>query len=349
MVEGSVAVTVPADGRSSAGWSVRVAAVGRTRAGERVLDGFDLTVAVGEIVAIVGPSGCGATTALRVIAGLERADTGTVSIADGLSTAAVFAHTAVPRFGRVGEAVAIVSRRAGHPDPDARARELCGLLGLSDPEAATHRLARGDRRRVLLARALASEARILLLDDPLDGLQNYERAVLRDRLVEHLRDRRITAVWVTRETSEAAAVADRIAVMVRGRIAASGSPEDLFRHMGDPAVAAVLGPVSTVPGIVEDVTVDVWGQDVPLAEAGPDGHCEVIVRPDQVVLVGPTEPGVDAVVQETRFLSNMRLTQVRAQDGSVVQIEHSVEDRVAPQAPVRIALATSAVTVRPLG
>ena len=320
MVEGSVAVTVPADGRSSAGWSVRVAAVGRTRAGERVLDGFDLTVAVGEIVAIVGPSGCGATTALRVIAGLERADT-----------------------------VAIVSRRAGHPDPDARARELCGLLGLSDPEAATHRLARGDRRRVLLARALASEARILLLDDPLDGLQNYERAVLRDRLVEHLRDRRITAVWVTRETSEAAAVADRIAVMVRGRIAASGSPEDLFRHMGDPAVAAVLGPVSTVPGIVEDVTVDVWGQDVPLAEAGPDGHCEVIVRPDQVVLVGPTEPGVDAVVQETRFLGNMRLTQVRAQDGSVVQIEHSVEDRVAPQAPVRIALATSAVTVRPLG
>lgn len=349
MVVDSAALTVPSDGPSGAGEIIRLDGVTRSRAGERVLDGFDLAVAAGEIVAIVGRSGCGATTALRVIAGLERADTGTLSIVDDHPVVAVFAHAAVPRFGRVGDAVASMSRRAGHPDADAHARELCALVGLSNPDAATHRLARGDRRRVLLARALASGARVLLLDDPLDGLQTYERAILRDRLTEHLRDRRITTVWVTRETTEAAAVADRIAVMVRGRIAASGRPEELFRHMGDPAVASVLGPVSTVPGIVEDVTVDVWGQDVPLAEAGPDGHCEVIVRPDQVVLVGATEPGVDAVVQETTFLGNMRLTQVRAQDGSLVQIEHSVEDRVSPQAPVRIALATSAVAVRPLG
>jgi len=313
-----------------------------------VLDRLDLDVAPGEIVAVTGPSGCGATTLLRAIAGLEWVDEGTIRLA-APRVEGVFSHTPLPRFGHVHDSVAAIARRTGADDPDDEARRLGALVGLREPDAALHRLARADRRRVVLARALAAQPRLMVLDDPLMGFHTVERALLRDRLAARLRAHGTSAVWVTRETSEAVAVADRVAIMVAGRIVASDRPEGLFAHAADPVVADVLGPVSAVPGIVEGLVVDVWGQEVPLAAAAHDGHCEVVVRPEHVVLVGPDDPGVDAVVQQTTFLGNVRHSVVRAHDGSVVQIEHAVDNRLAPAAHVRIALAPVPVTTRPIG
>ncbi|MBT9607521.1 ABC transporter ATP-binding protein [Microbacterium sp.] len=351
MVVDSAALTVPADGSSGAGRSIRLADVGRTRAGRRVLDGIHLDVAAGGILAVVGESGCGATTLARIIAGHERPDVGEVRIdgrarPDAPRIAGVF-DDAAPRFGRVRDAVLARARRR-QPSARDEADRLLALVGLSAPDAPVRRLSRGDRQRLALARALVTDPRALVLDDALSALHTSGRERLRDALVRELRRRGTTTIWVTRDTAEAIAVADRVIVLHRGRIAADGTPEKVYARAGEPAVAAVLGPVSTVPGIVEGSVVDVWGQHVPLAESAHDGHCEVVVRPENVVLVAADAPGMDAVVEESTFLGNVRRSRVRTSDGSLVHVDHAAGARLDDHAHVRIALAPVPVATRPL-
>ncbi len=349
MVVDSAALTVPADGSSGAGWSIRLVGVGRTRAGERIVDDVDLDLAPGTILAIIGASGCGATTLARIIAGSERADTGEVRI-DGRPRpeaprlASVFSDAA-PRFGRVRDAVRSRSR---HPRAAEEQDRLLSLVELRDPNASVRRLSRGDRQRLTIARALATESPALVLDDALSALHTSARERLRDAVERELRRRGTTTVWVTRDTAEAIAVADRIVVLDRGRIAADGTPEQVYARAAEPAVAAVLGPVSTVPGIVEGTVVDVWGQHLPLAATAHDGHCEVLIRPENVVLVGPDTPGVNAIVEESRFLGHVRRSLVRTDDGSLVHVDHGADMRLTDHARVRIALAPLPVTTRPL-
>lgn len=351
MVVDSAALTVPEDGSSGAGWSIRLTGVGRSRAGERVLVDVDLDLAPGTILAIVGASGCGATTLASIIAGRERADAGDVHI-DGRARpeaprlAAVFTDAA-PRFGRVRDAV-LPRSRARHPRAADEQERLLALVELDHPDLPVRRLSRGDRQRLAIARVLATEAPALVLDDALSALHTSARERLRDALVRELRRRGTTTVWVTRDTAEAIAVADRIVVLDHGRVAADGTPEQVYARAGEPAVAAVLGPVTAVPGIVEGAVVDVWGQHLPLAGSAHDGHCEVLIRPENVVLAGPDTPGVDGVVEESRFLGHVRRSLVRTNDGSLVHVDHAADVRFGDHAHVRIALAPLAVTTRPL-
>ncbi|MGC0369737.1 ABC transporter ATP-binding protein [Microbacterium sp. SLBN-111] len=350
MVVDSAALTVPADGSSGAGWSIRLDDVGRVRGGERVVDGVELHIAGGTILAIVGESGCGATTLANIIAGRERPDEGEVRIdgrarPDAPRLAAVFTDVA-PRFGRVRDVV--LPRAGGNPRVAAEVDRLLTLVELPDPDAPVRRLSRGDRQRLAIARVLATEPRALVLDDALSALHTSARERLRDALVRELRRRRTTTVWVTRDTAEAIAVADRVIVLHHGRIAADGTPEQVYARADEPAVAAVLGPVDTVPGIVEGSVVDVWGQHLPLAASAHDGHCEVLIRPENVVLVAPEAPGVDGVVEESTFLGHVRRSRVRTSDGSLVHVEHGAQARLDDHARVRIALAPVPVTTRPL-
>lgn len=342
-----------ADAAPAPGWTITLSGVRRERAGSVILSDVDLEVGPGRIVALVGASGCGASTLLRLVTGAERPDAGTVTV-DGRSGAAaprvaeVRDRTTVARFGRVRAAIVSAARQAGAPDAEREADRLCALVGLSSTAKPVSRLSHGDRQRWAVARALASRPRALVLDDALAALHTTARAELRDRLARELRERGVTTLWVTRDTTEAAAVADDLVVMAQGRVVASGCPDEVFARVGDAAVAEVLGPVSAVPGIVEGVVVEVWGQHLPLAAAAHDGHCEVVVRPEHVVLVGPDAPGVDAVVEETTFLGSVRRSTVLTADGSRVVVEHAPERRLDDHDAVRIALAAVPATVKPL-
>lgn len=303
-------------------------------------------------MAVVGPSGCGASTLLWIVTGAERSDSGTVCIEGRTGTAAprvpeVRDRTPGKRFGRAGASVIAAARRAGIVDPAAEAARLLVLVGLESPDTGVSRLALGDRQRWALARVLAARPRALVLDDALAALHTTARAETRDRLVRELRERGVTTIWVTRDTAEATAVADELVVMDGGRIIARGCPDDVYGRVENPVVAELLGPVSTVPGIVEGIVVEVWGQRLPLAGDAHDGHCEVVVRPENVVLVDADAPGVDAVVEETTYLGSVRRSTVRASDGSRVVVEHPVEQRLGDEARVRIALAPVPANVLP--
>ncbi|MFJ4039324.1 ABC transporter ATP-binding protein [Microbacterium sp. NPDC090007] len=350
---------VPADPLSSAGarhpagWTISLRGVSRERAGTPILRDIDLEVEPGRIMALVGPSGCGASTLLRLVTGAERPDAGTVVIEGREGPAAprvaeVRDRAAVARFGRARGAVVAASRQAGVADFEEETDRLCTLVGLGAADRSVHRLSHGDRQRWALARVLATRPRAVVLDDALAALHTTARARTRDAVVRELRSRGVTTLWATRDTAEAAAVADELVVMDAGRIVAAGCPDEVYARVSDAAVAEVLGPVSTVPGIVEGLVVEVWGTQLPLAEPAHDGHCEVVVRPEQVVLAGPDAPGADAVVEQSTFLGHARRTTVLTADGSRVVVEHPVEIRLDERATVRIALAPVAVTVRPI-
>ncbi|MCJ1707751.1 ABC transporter ATP-binding protein [Microbacterium sp. VKM Ac-2923] len=317
-----------------------------------ILRDVDLDICAGTIVAVVGPSGCGASTLLRLATGAEHCDAGTVTV-DGHTGAAaprvpaVLDRSPALRFGRALASITTAARHAGVVAPEAEAERLCALVGLRAGDAPVSRLALGDRQRWALAKALAARPRALVLDDALAALHTTARAQTRDRVVRELRERGVTTLWATRDTAEAAAVADELVVLDGGRIVATGSPADVYRRLGDTAVAEVLGPVSAVPGIVEGAVVEVWGQRLALAVAAHDGHCEVVLRPEDVVLVSGDTTGVDAIVEETTFLGSVRRSTVVTADGSRVVIEHPAEHRLDVDTRARIALAPVPVNVRP--
>jgi thiamine transport system ATP-binding protein len=230
---------------------------------------FEQTVAVdhvsldlehGQVLAVLGPSGCGKSTLLRAVAGLEVLDSGSVSY-DGQDLARVpthrrgfalmfqdgqlFPHQTVA--GNVGYAL----RLRHHPRPRTAARvaellELVGLPGYGDRMPAT--LSGGERQRVALARSLAVEPRLLLLDEPLSALDRELRERLAGELRSILRAAGTTALLVTHDQEEAFAVADRMAVMRAGRVVQSGTLDEVWRRPVDGEVAAFLGYATVLNG-----------------------------------------------------------------------------------------------------
>jgi len=233
--------------------------------GTRALYPVDLTVAGGEVLALLGPSGCGKTTLLRLVCGLERPDPGariffgeqdvTDLPAPSRGVGVVFQNYALFPNMSVLDNVAYGLRVRDIPRDRrlARARDMLALVRLeSYAQRHVDQLSGGQRQRVALARALAIEPRVLLLDEPLTALDAKLREHVRVELAQMLRTLGITTLIVTHDQDEAMMLGDRIAVMSAGRIEQVGSAEQLYRHPDTPFVAEFLGDLCRFHGALDD-------------------------------------------------------------------------------------------------
>src|SRR5438105_3318422 len=227
------------------------------RFGEFVaLDDVSIEVASGSLTALLGPSGSGKSTLLRVIAGLERPDTGEVFISGKEATALapqkrgvgfVFQHYAPFKHMTVWENVAFGLRVRRRPKAELAARveqllELVQLGGLGKRYPA--QLSGGQRQRMALARALAPEPEVLLLDEPFGALDARVRAELRDWLRRLHDEMHVTTIFVTHDQEEAMELAEQIVVVNEGRVEQAGRPADLYERPANPFVMSFVGPVN---------------------------------------------------------------------------------------------------------
>lgn len=301
------------------------------------LDDVSLAFGQGELTALLGPSGCGKTTLLRIIAGLERADAGQILL-DGDDAADravrerqvgfVFQHYALFRHMTVFENVAfgLRVRPRGQRPSEARIREkVRELLELVQLEWLADRyppqLSGGQRQRIALARALAVEPRVLLLDEPFGALDAQVRKELR-RWLRRLHDElHVTSVFVTHDQEEALEVADRVVLMNRGRVEQSGSPQTVYEHPATPFVYGFLGNVNLFHGRVEagvrGTGLRVGDAVLPLeATAGHAGDAVGYVRPHELELerYAPGAEGLAVTLRRALALGPLAQLELERED-----------------------------------
>jgi sulfate transport system ATP-binding protein len=248
--------------------SIEVRSISKRFGDFTALDDVSLGFPTGELVALLGPSGCGKTTLLRIIAGLETADRGTVLFhGEDASQASVrernvgfvFQHYALFRHMSVFENVAFglrVKPRAQRPSKADIRDKVMSLLKLVQLDWLADRypaqLSGGQRQRIALARALAVEPKVLLLDEPFGALDAKVRKELR-RWLRRLHDEiHVTSIFVTHDQEEALEVADRVVLMNRGRIEQQGSPGEVYEAPATPFVYGFLGNVNLFHGRAHD-------------------------------------------------------------------------------------------------
>jgi ABC-type Fe3+/spermidine/putrescine transport system ATPase subunit len=234
--------------------------------GESAVEAVSFGVGSGELVGVLGPSGCGKTTLVRAIAGHLHPTAGRVLLRgtdvtddppESRRVGLVFQEsTLYPHMTVSGNvAYGVAARDVGPDDRDAVVTEYLGLMGLADRGDASPRdLSGGQRRRVELARALAPEPDLLVLDEPLSALDRSLRTRLRAEIGRIHRETGVSTLFVTHNQSDAMAVADRLVVMADGRVAAVGTPRDLYESPPTPFVASFLGRSTTVGGTLLDTS-----------------------------------------------------------------------------------------------
>jgi iron(III) transport system ATP-binding protein len=314
-----------------------------------VLVDVDLTVEDGSLTAILGQSGSGKTTMLRLIAGFERLDAGALSIGgkvvdDGQHAVhpqqrgvgyvpqegALFPHLTVRRN------IAFGLERADRGRVDGLL-ELVGLAGLG--RRYPHQLSGGQQQRVALARALAIEPKVVLLDEPFSSLDAAMRVDLRRDVADILARTGTTTVLVTHDQDEAMAMADRIAVLRSGHVVACESPRQLYTDPPDLEAATYVGEANVLDARVEGgVLIGPLG---PVEALGPlpagDGPLRLVLRPEQLVLHGtPLEGAVTGTVADVQYHGHDALVAVTVGKGGTGRVTARVpgDQRLEPGATV---------------
>ena len=271
------------------------------------LDHVDLKVADGELLALLGPSGSGKTTLLRIIAGLDWPDAGEVSFNNEnvLAQAAserhvgfVFQHYALFRHMTVFENVAFGLRvqprniRKDEASIRARVKELLDLVQLDWLSGRyPNQLSGGQRQRIALARALAIEPRILLLDEPFGALDAKVRKELRQWLRSLHSEINVTSIFVTHDQEEALEVANRVVVMDKGRIEQIGTPSEVYDNPATAFVHGFIGELIVLPVEVSQSCVQLGGNPLDISpEHIPCGPARLFIRRHDMQ-VGPAGSG----------------------------------------------------------
>ena len=296
--------------------SIEICGVGKRFGNFVALDNIDLAIPTGELVALLGPSGCGKTTLLRIIAGMETADSGHVKFAGEEAThlharerkvGFVFQHYALFRHMSVFENVAFglrVKPKHERPSEAEIRRRVMDLLKLVQLDWLAERypsqLSGGQRQRIALARALAVEPKVLLLDEPFGALDTKVRKELR-RWLRRLHDEmHISSVFVTHDQEEALEVADRVVVMNHGRIEQIGTSDEVYSNPASPFVYQFLGNVNVFHSRLHGHWADVGNDDTVQKE---DGEAMAFVRPHDIDIERtPVAGGIEAVVQDVHAI-----------------------------------------------
>jgi iron(III) transport system ATP-binding protein len=269
------------------------------------VDEASLCVGRGEVVALLGPSGCGKTTLLRLIAGFERPDRGTVSVAGRLAAGSgTWISPEARRVGMVFQDYALfphltVAANVGfglsRRDRASRVPELLSIVGLSGLDRRyPHELSGGQQQRVALARALAPSPELVLLDEPWSNVDPFLRESLRAEVADIIRPLGITVLLVTHDREEAFSLADRIALMRDGTVLQEGTAEELYFAPASRWAAEFVGAANVLPGRVVGGRVETALGAFP-ANGTVAADAEVLVRPELLELE-PTPSGPAEVV-----------------------------------------------------
>jgi multiple sugar transport system ATP-binding protein len=281
---------------------VEIEGITKSYGDQAVVDDLTLTLPDGSLTVLVGPSGCGKSTTLRIVAGLETADGGTVSIGGRDVTresprerdvAMVFQNYALyPHLSVAGNiAFPLRNNGVGKSEAEARAKEAAERVGITALlDRKPRQLSGGQQQRVAIARALVRTPRVFLFDEPLSNLDAKLRVELRTEIRRLQQDSGITALYVTHDQEEAMTIADQLVVLQAGAIAQVGTPEELYRQPANTFVAGFIGSPSAnlIGGSLRDGVFD--GDGVRFAVTGNGGEVILGVRPEDV-LVTPSEHG----------------------------------------------------------
>lgn len=304
----------------------------------RILDGVSLGIEEREFFLLLGPSGSGKTTLLRILAGLEKPNHGQLLFGDRNVTElapedrnigfvfqnyALWPHLTVAQNITFG----LEMRRFTKSDRDARLKEVLALVQLDEfGNRYPHQLSGGQQQRVALARALAPRPQLLLLDEPLSNLDASLRRAIRAELKALHRSCGLTTICVTHDREDAFALADRIGVLVDGRLDQVGTPHELYERPTSPAVARVTGDTITLRGTIEAVALDTSTPErrwlvscrvsnsllhaISYAEEAPQGCAIILSRPESWHVVAASEVESTAQGESQKDLHYLKATTV---------------------------------------
>ena len=326
---------------------------------EQAVTDVSLSVRDGELLTLLGPSGCGKTTLLRLLAGLERPSAGTVELdgdrvaggnrfvpAEERDVGLVFQDFALFPHLTVEENIAFGISDWSTERREHRVTELLDLVDLSSHrEKSPDTLSGGQRQRVALARSLAPEPDVLLLDEPFSSLDVRLRVEMREEVRDILKAAGVTAVSVTHDQEEALSISDRVAIMNNGQIEQLGTPELVFENPESRFVASFLGRASFLPGRVRGDVVETELGVLDAAQLnGPveeyDGaRIDVLVRPDDLEAVPESEATADGQVVHRQYTGPTFVYRVELGSGTTVRCLHNHVELFEHCQPVGVSIA----------
>jgi len=316
--------------------SALIVAYGRADA---VVCDVSLHARAGSITVLLGPSGCGKTTLLRAIAGLERPRSGTVRLGNELvsgpdlwvppqrrSVGMVFQDPSLFPHLTVASNIAFGLRGTERAQREARVTELLELVEMREfADRLPGTLSGGQQQRIALARSLAPEPAVLLLDEPFSALDANLRTQLRGDVARIVREVGVTTVFVTHDQDEAFVMGDTVGVMHEGRLRQLGAPDELYTRPADRWVAEFVGEANVLAATSADGFAGTVLGRVPLVATAASGRVAVLVRPEDVTVSavtvsdkGTSDKGTPGVVEHLDFFGHDTRLAIRLVDGTLV-------------------------------